>query len=339
MIRSKSILPIFSSLILLASCGNSMTNQSNVFSNKNVGTWFFPGFGKLEQTLQTTGKIETLNPQWGGISQKGELVINTNPADGCSKKNVDLVKKNSSKQYINIVNLTGLTSMRSLLQSPVKEDKFINDSIKWVKDNQFTGIEIDFELFWEWNAVDKIRYIHFLKKFVVNTHLHDIKIIADLPTLTNYEVEKNMPSGFNYKEIDQIGLDGVTIMTYDAMYGEKPPFAIQPLSWAKRMSQYATLRFAKTPVTIGIPAYGYRTKVGQPIASPETFTFLEAQKKSGFKTAKRDPDSGELQWVNDEYFYSVNDLESIKTKINAFSGHQVMIWQVIDSPMVTPVKP
>jgi spore germination protein YaaH len=336
---SKGILPIVSSLVLLTSCGNSMTNQANIFSNKQIGTWFFPGFGKLEQTLKTTGKIETLNPQWGGISQKGELVINTDPADGYSKKNVDLVKTNSTKQYINIVNLTGLTSMRSLLQSPVTEDTFITRSIKWAKDNQFTGIEVDFELFWEWNSGDKTRYIQFLKKFTAQAHVNGIKIIADLPALAGSDVEKNMPSGFTYKEIDQIGLDGVTIMAYDAMYEQKPPFPIQPLSWAKHVSQYATSQFAKTPVTIGIPAYGYRTKVGQPITNPETFTFAEAQKKPGFKTAKREPDSGELQWVEAGYFYSVNDMESIQTKINAFSGHKVMIWQVIDSPMVTPIIP
>jgi spore germination protein YaaH len=336
---SKSVLPIVSSLILLTSCGNSMTNQSNIFANKHVGTWFFPGFGKLEQTLQTTGKIETLNPQWGGISQAGELVINTDPADGYSKKNADLVKKNSSNQYINIVNLSGLTSMRSLLQSPVKENKFISDSIKWAKDNDFTGVEVDFELFWEWNNVDKTRYIQFLKKFTAQAHVNGIKIIVDLPAIAGNDVEKNMPSGFNYNEIDKIGLDGVTIMTYDAMYGEKPPFAIQPFGWAKQVSQYASSQFTQTPLTIGIPAYGYQTKVGQPITNPETFTFAEAQNKKGFKAASRDSESGELQWEVDGYFHSVNDMTSIRKKIEAFSGHNIMIWQIIDSPMVTPVEP
>jgi spore germination protein YaaH len=334
---STAILPIVSSLILLTSCGNTMTNQSNIFSSKQVGTWFFPGFGKLEQTLKTTGKIETLNPQWGGISQKGELIINTDPADGYSKKNVELVKKNSSEQYINIVNLTGLISMRSLLQSPVKENKFIADTLKWVKDNDFTGAEVDFELFWEWNPVDKTRYVQFLKKFTIQAHVNDIKIIADLPALAGSHVEKNMPSGFNYREIDSIGLDGVTIMAYDAMYGEKPPFAIQPLSWAKSVAKYASSQFVKTPVTIGVPAYGYRTKVGQLITNPETFTFLDAQQKKGFKAASRDLESGELQWETDGYFYSVNDMTSIRTKLKAFEGQKIMIWQVIDSPMVSPV--
>jgi peptidoglycan-N-acetylglucosamine deacetylase len=331
------VLPVLTAITLLTSCGNSMSNQTNIFSEKRVGAWFFPGFGKLEQTFKTTGRIETLNPQWGGISQKGELVINTDPYDGYSKKNTEIVKSNSSNHYINIVNLSGLSSMRSLLESPVKEDKFISDSIKWVKNNDFTGLEVDFELFWEWNSRDKTRYIQFLKKFTANAHANGIKIIADLPALAGSDVEQNIPSGFTYKEIDQIGLDGVTIMAYDAMYGQKPPFPIQPLSWAKRVSQYASSQFLKTPVTIGIPAYGYRTKADQPITKPETFTFEEAQKMKGIKAAQYDKDSGELQWETDGYFYSVNDMTSIRQKIQAFPGQKIMIWQVVGSPMVTPV--
>jgi spore germination protein YaaH len=323
------ILPFLLLAIIFLSCSMFKPNKTNVFEDKNVGTWFFPGFDKLEENLKTTGKIGILNPQWGGISDNGQLVIDNDPSDGYSQANADLVNKYSDNQYINIVNLTGISSMRSLLQSPEKQSKFIQNSITWVKDNEFTGVEIDFELFWEWTEQDKAQYIEFLKNFSAQAHQQGVKVLVDLPAISS----DILPSGLTYKEVDKTGVDGVTIMTYDAMYGEKPPFALQPLDWAKSVKDFAKSQFTNTEVTFGVPSYGYSSKAGEEIQKPETFSYLEARSKPGFKNAKRDNKSGELQWEKDGVFYSINDLESIQTKIKIFEGEKVMIWQLMDSPM------
>ncbi|MED1408323.1 MULTISPECIES: glycosyltransferase [Bacillus] len=203
--------------------------------------------------------LTTLVPEWYHL--KADLTISSE----IKTEIVKLAEKNQVKIMPLLTNYTEEASgpdgglIHKLLNSPggVKT-KFINDLVKQVEKNQFSGINIDFEAIPEG---DRENLTNFMKELTTVFHKHHLLVTQDVPA---------NDKAFDYGALAKV-IDRMIVMMYDEHYGAGEPGPIASNKWFEHTLNELDIPSEKLIVAFGNYGYDWKVNSKEP-AKPLTFS-------------------------------------------------------------------
>ncbi len=208
------------------------------------------------QSLQANGKKMThLMPEFLHLNPDGESLdlvdfdLTENP------KNVDVIK--TARDYglkiepiLN--NAKGGTfdpdRVRDLLNSPLKQQRLAVAVATWLKQQNFQGLNLDFENLREEDYPRLVPFVGLLKAAFAPNHL---ELSIDV------EADKDLP----LKEFSE-ACDFVVLMAYDQHAAEDPPGPVAGIDWVQEKVDKALEAVPSEKLVMGVGAFAYDWTVG-----------------------------------------------------------------------------
>lgn len=151
------------------------------------------------------------------------------------------------------------------LAHAVMDDKkaksnFITQLVQTAVENDFTGINIDFESIY---PKDRDLYSDLLKDTAEALKEHHIKTMVSVPAKDNDDPAVDWSWPYNYAELGEYA-DYVQVMTYDENGSWSEPGSVASIDWMKQMLTFAKESIDPKKVVMGVPAYGYDWNLADP---------------------------------------------------------------------------
>jgi spore germination protein YaaH len=162
----------------------------------------------------------------------------------------DTAKQLGLKIYPLITNKTGATDQ--VLGDPAIRTKVIDNIVKAVQENQYDGVNIDFELL-------KPEHKDNLTAFMAELYpkLKQVNKTVIISIFPKVDVHEDVSGAYDYPQLAK-SADYLQIMTYDKHWATSKPGAIAPVDWYEKNIQYAIEKSGGPhKVIIGVSAYGY----------------------------------------------------------------------------------
>lgn len=235
----------------------AVPQQQKEISDLEVTGWIPDwGFQAGFQTLQTQSKtFSSISPFWYELQSDGSL------------KTLPVANNQSFISYVRQNNITLIPTITNfdaeLFSSSVSAqeniDRQVNSIIQVVKDNNYDGIDLDYEMIY---LKDKENFFIFLQK--LSSELNKIEkqlVVTVLPRWGNEVVHLGTPETRmvqDYKKIADLA-DELRIMTYEYAGRDNKYYApIAPISWLEDVVRYAILSgVPREKIMLGIHTYGY----------------------------------------------------------------------------------
>ncbi|MFJ8353230.1 glycosyltransferase [Bacillus paramycoides] len=204
--------------------------------------------------------LTMLVPEWYHL--KADLTISSE----IKPEIVKLAEKNHVKIMPLLTNYTQEASgpdselIHKLLNSPDHvKTKFINDLVKQVEKNRFSGINIDFEAIAE---SDRENLTNFMKDLTTVFHKHHLLVTQDVPA---------NDKAFDYGALAKV-IDRMIVMMYDEHYGAGVPGPIASNKWFEHTLNELDIPSEKLIVAFGNYGYDWEVNSNEPAKS---LTFSE----------------------------------------------------------------
>ncbi|MFJ8457400.1 glycosyltransferase [Bacillus paramycoides] len=204
--------------------------------------------------------LTMLVPEWYHL--KADLTISSE----IKPEIVKLAEKNHVKIMPLLTNYTQEASgpdselIHKLLNSPDHvKTKFINDLVKQVEKNRFSGINIDFEAIAE---SDRENLTNFMKDLTTVFHKHHLLVTQDVPA---------DDKAFDYGALAKV-IDRMIVMMYDEHYGAGVPGPIASNKWFEHTLNELDIPSEKLIVAFGNYGYDWEVNSNEPAKS---LTFSE----------------------------------------------------------------
>ncbi len=131
-------------------------------------------------------------------------------------------------------------------------DEVIGKLTSFVVDGGYDGINIDFEGV---DPSDREALTEFMRLLSIKLHEHQKIVSIDVPAKT-YDSKDGWSGAYDYKALGRY-CDYVVLMVYNYHWSGSSPGPISPLSWLRKVLNYATSTIPKEKIIVGIPFYGY----------------------------------------------------------------------------------
>ncbi|MGI8386283.1 glycosyl hydrolase family 18 protein [Robertmurraya sp. P23] len=167
---------------------------------------------------------------------------------------VSFSNQNNITTYATIQNRFDPALTNIILSNQVLRQTVIQNMLKLVQDNQYKGINIDFENMY---AADRALFNQFLSEVSQVFRAQNLPMMVSVPAKTGDFPTWAWSGTFDYNYIGQVA-DYVQIMTYDqhGQWGEPGP--VSGLNWVENVLSFArTSSIPSNKILIGLPAYGY----------------------------------------------------------------------------------
>lgn len=295
----------------LAYAQSAMANIADPWISYTQG-WIYPGEPACAAPdTFTNEKIYTLKPEYFTVTSKGALTFLTVQNAGCngySAANVALVKANSVEQFVTVS--AGYAAMKALVNNAANVKTAISTLTQFVKQNCFTGVEIDFEGYWSWTAKDYTSYLSFITQLGDALHANGAQLMIDGPASSENTSSRLQ---WKYKDFENLPVDYLVLMAYDNQYDLGNGTSISPTAWAIQSANWVQTQISDSNrIVVGIPSYGYHGVLGEFTLAIDTYKQTTAF--PGMELAKRDKGSFEMQWSVDNMFYTFVDEEGLNNK-------------------------
>ena len=305
--------------------------------------WIFPdntinGIAEL-----AGGDFFAVKPVWYEVNSTGVLVLRNSSTFGSNgyytAANAKLIRDNSTEQYV-CVSLANATWQDTLCSDPTKRANAIATLKQFCVDNDFTGVELDWEDYGSWTAGQYTNYKTFVTELGTSLHASGFKLLIDAPPIWNSSTSttsdewtsRNSSSYyvFRYEDFETLPVDQIVIMAYDYQYDMSAGTANSPLAWSEDVFQWAKSKISnKARITMALPSAGYSGATGGYSITGRTYAYLSAQ--TGFSGATRDAASAELIWANAGTSYAAIDDTAMVAKIKrmeAIGADRVSLWHI-----------
>ncbi|MDM5436308.1 glycosyltransferase [Bacillus hominis] len=203
--------------------------------------------------------LTMLVPEWYHLKENLTISSEIKP------EIVKLAKKNHVKIMPLLTNYTQEASgpdsklIHKLLNAPGNvQTKFINDLVKRIEENQFAGINIDFESIPEG---DRDKLTNFMKELTTVFHKHHLLVTQDVPA---------NDKAFDYGALAKV-IDRMIVMMYDEHYGAGTSGPIASNKWFEHTLNDLNIPSEKLIVAFGNYGYDWEVKSEKP-AEPLTFS-------------------------------------------------------------------
>lgn len=313
----------------------------------SIGAWIYPGPPACTamQEIADGRTINVLKPEYFRLNDDGTLAqITDDLCNGYSPVNAALIKKYSQQQFTTISG--SIAGIQALSEDSALLSTFRNTLVSFLQTTGFTGVEIDVEDFASWSPGQYSMYKQIVNYLGHDLHAIGCQLILDGPAISNATEQAYYP--WRYEDFNNIAVDSLVVMAYDAMYDLGVGKPVAPLSWIKAICQWMLTKVNDhNRVTIGINAYGYMGVNGSPDARTiKKITYQQATRLPGFATATRNKLSGEMTWIAGNMFYDYADSETINEKIAVVqqAGLQsISIWHIggnswFTAPTIQPMQ-
>lgn len=292
--------------------------------------WIYPGPPATNAPdTYRCNRIDILRVQYFSVDDDtGTLKLMTRKdygANGFSDANMKDIKHCSEEQLITVS--SGPDGMRLMLAAnggcPV-----IDTLVAFVRQNQVTGIDIDFEGFGSWLAKDFKAFKMFVCNLGNSLHRAGKKLAVCTPTWSAGLAHSPLPN-WDYRDLVDLPIDYVSALTYDYQYDMGGGSPVAPLDWLTQWTRDLLAIFGPSRLVIGIPAYGYVATPGK--WDIRILTLDQIKSVGAYLGAKRDPASGEcMKQVNGKVYVS-NDATSMAAKraaVQQLGVQYVSVWHL-----------
>lgn len=202
----------------------------------------------LEDLEANLPQIHAIMPVWSYVKNAEGDLGDHSPEQLMSVKSL-INAKHSQTKIIPVLNNHDGTKwqgvyIEEILKNPAKQNHLINQIILYLKKNEFSMINLDFESF-----SDDVfpNYLEFLQLAASKLHAENLQIALCIS-----------PHWFDLFN-DHIGqsLDLVVLMLYDEHWNSSPPGPIASLAWFEKMFLKLYPQFPPEKILVGLGNYGY----------------------------------------------------------------------------------
>ncbi|WP_378957141.1 glycosyl hydrolase family 18 protein [Pelosinus sp. sgz500959] len=246
----------------------------------------------------------------------------------------DATKSLGLKMYPLITNKTGSTD--AVLGDAGIRSKVIDNIVKLVKEKQYDGVNIDFELL---PPKERDNLTAFMAELYPKIKaMNKTLIISVFPQV---DVAEDVSGAYNYPEIAK-NTDFLQIMTYDYHWSTSPkPGPIAPIDWYEKNIKYAIEKCGGPhKVIIGVGAYGYDWVKGK---DGETITYVDAIVRAEQNGAKimydEKAQSPHFSYNNHEVWFENDKSTAAKLDIIAkYNPAGIALWRLgQEQPEIWPL--
>jgi len=208
----------------------------------------------LESTKAHKSILDTISPVWYEVNANGSL-LKRFPGNKTELSN--FVKANNIA-LIPTISLFDHELFTVILQNPMNLERHITEIISEVNNNNYAGIDIDYE---STKLADKEQYFLLLSRLSGQLHQKGKKLIVTVIAKWGDDiVYPSLPETRQVQDWTRIGslADEVRIMAYDYTYAKSYfPGPIAPVIWIQDVLEYALTKLPPEKIILGIHMYSY----------------------------------------------------------------------------------
>jgi len=269
-----------------------------------VGGFYMNDPGGNDSLPSLKARSDVLNevyPLWYHVRADGSLKEEPNA------QAIKVARDNKVKimPLINVV-----PNQDTVLRNPSARDNAISNIVRVVKDNNYDGVNIDFEFVPSAGRkdfrVDRQEMTLFMK--LLHEKLRGLGKETHMSVLPHVGVSPEMSGVYDYSGLAPY-VDKVTIMCYDHSQTGSPPGPLAPFSWVEKNITTATQQgFKPSQICLGVATYGYDWPAGKSGGfSAPTKEILQQAKMKGYM----------IKW-SDKYqepYYSYTDENGVQREV------------------------
>jgi spore germination protein YaaH len=296
-----------------------------------IQAWIYPGNPACNaQKEYQTRNIDVLKPEYLTVSSTGTIRRVTVASAGCngfSLANALDVKAHSTEQYVTIS--SGAVNMASLCSTFYKRTAGINAIVKLLNEIKFTGVELDFEGFGQWNLTSYTNYKKFVNELQARLRTLGFKLMIDCPPISNAQEQ----GYYKFKYEDFKNVDYICVMAYDYQYDYGAGSSVAPIAWVGKIIDWVKARIPLDKIIIGVPSYGYHatTQMNGDVGYDVVIdTREQSLQVIAILASKRNQD-GEWVFTSDDKTYVHQDtigLNMKKKAIEAKNIKHISVWHL-----------
>jgi spore germination protein YaaH len=215
-----------------------------------VMAFYEKGWNKFTYGIPSLKKhyrdINILMPYWYTLEPTGNLMVS---AVGYESEVAKILRKHPEVKLMPLINKN--TINQNVLTDAQIRETAINTIVKTVMDNNYSGVNIDFELLPKENRDDLTVFIRDLAK-----RLHAQKKIVSVSVMPKLDGLEEIGAAYDYGALGNLA-DIITIMTYDKHAASTGPGSVAPYDWVEKNIKEALKSIPANKLTVCIGAYGY----------------------------------------------------------------------------------
>jgi spore germination protein YaaH len=198
-----------------------------------------------------------------------------------------------------------------VVNDPARRAQHIQDILALVRDNDYDGIDIDYESL---DPADRDAFSQFIEELALALHEEGKLLSIAVHAKTD---DAGAWGGAAAQDWARLGaaVDAFKIMTYDFHNGASEAGPIAPLDWVDAVLSYAATVVPPEKTWMGVPVYGYNW-TGSRAQSLNWRQSLQLAEQQGAQ-GQRDAASGELAFSYDDGRHTVwfNDGETLAGRL------------------------
>ncbi len=207
-----------------------------------------------ESLVASKDKFESVSPVWYTLKEDGTLKSHKK----VSHAKLQTFTKENNIKLIPAIDMFNFKVIKAVLNSEENYDRHIASILKIVDDNDYDGIDIDYESI---EVSEKELFLQFIKDLSIEMKSRDKVLTIDV--LTQWGDGVTYPSLVQTREVqdwEELSkyVDEVRIMAYDYTSSKSQyPGPIGPIPWIYIVLQYAVEKIPREKIVLGVHLYGY----------------------------------------------------------------------------------
>jgi cellulose synthase/poly-beta-1,6-N-acetylglucosamine synthase-like glycosyltransferase/spore germination protein YaaH/peptidoglycan/xylan/chitin deacetylase (PgdA/CDA1 family) len=166
-------------------------------------------------------------------------------------------------------------AVKRIVNNPTKRERLINDVLKILKQDNFIGVNVDFE---DLEQTNDEAFISFQKELYQRLHANHLLVTQDVIPFNG---------DYDYQQLAKYN-DYLFVMAYDQFSSDTKPGPVAEQKWIEAAIDEATKKIPSQKMILGIGSFGYDWPAG---ARAENVTFQQALTKAKEHNATIDYDN------------------------------------------------
>ncbi len=281
--------------------------------------WVTPDEESISSFLRNASKFTWVSPTGSIVNGNGDFVpwVDNKVIEAAETNNVSIVPLVANKGFDR-----GLA--HRILTDPEVRERTIAAIVDFVIENNFSGINIDYENI---PPEDRGALNSYMRELASRLHHYGKIVTIDVAGKT-WDDPSGWGGAWDYSTLGEV-CDYVCIMCYDYHWPGSEAGPIGPLSWMKEVISYALSTIPRDKIVIGIPFYGYRW-LGRSGVGLTFKQAVETAKNFGVKILFSEEDA-EYYYSYDSYTVWFQGAKSVEIKVLtalSYGIDRIAAWRI-----------
>lgn len=261
-------------LLLVAACAapdtvSPVTLAPTTPRNREVTIWsYYVGALEMATLLANQEVIGEVNPFWYELTGDGSIRGSVQNGAG-----LDKLQKAGIRVLPSIMNSFSAGRVHNVVSDPDRRRQHIADIVTLVLENNFDGIDIDYESL---DPQDRDDFSLFIEELADALHGEDKLLSIAVHPKASDEGSWEGPAAQDWARLGAV-VDEFKIMTYDYHWSTSDAGPIAPVEWANQVIDYAAAVVPPQKTYLGVHFYGYDWlgKNAKPLTWMEVQTLIQ----------------------------------------------------------------